>query len=174
MFCKNCGAKVPENADFCPECGKVLPHLQSTDQNQPADSPDTGTSTKKKGGKTKFIIGAAVVIVAIALVIVASQKQPIEDMKNIVFEDYGSITFGEAVEENIRNVEWESEEIDSTHYVVTMVGFIPETYSNVELSFDLNYVDDMVYTSAKEVIIDGEYYEDNYTISLVMDSVYGN
>ena len=66
------------------------------------------------------------------------------------------------------------QEGDSTHYIVTVSGFIPEIYSNVELSFDINYADDYVYASAKEVILDGDYYDDAFTIAFVLGSIYGS
>lgn len=83
-------------------------------------------------------------------------------------------TFGEAIEENVKNTSWESEKVDSTHYIVTVNGFIPDTYSNIELSFDLNYADDYVYASAKEVVLDGDYYDDSFSISFVMGVIYGS
>jgi len=44
----------------------------------------------------------------------------------------------------------------------------------VELSFDINYADDYVYASAKEVILDGDYYDDAFTIAFVLGSIYGS
>ncbi len=174
MFCKNCGAQIQENVTFCPECGKVVSN-QGTDNQSPKDDPlDSEQLNHKKNGKSKFILGVLAAVIVIVVVIFTSQKQPVTDLQNIIFDSYGISTFGEAVEENVRNTTWNSEEIDSTHYVVTVSGFIPATYSNIEFSFDLNYVDDTVYASAKDVVVDGDYYNDSYTISYVMDAIYGN
>ena len=174
MFCKNCGAQIPEDVAFCPECGQAVSN-QGTNNQSPKDEPsDSAQPKRKKNGKAKFILGTLVAIIAIVVVVSASQKQPVTDLQNLIFDSYGDSTFGESVEENVRNTTWDSEKIDSTHYVVTVSGFIPEDFSNIELSFDLNYVDDTVYASAKDVVIDGAYYDDSYTITYIMDAIYGN
>ncbi len=172
MFCGNCGKKLPDDAAFCPECGAKAQKLDapiSEEKNIPA-IPEK--AQQKKQGKLKSILSGIGSLIIIVAVIYSFTKHPTSELKDIVFEDYGDITFGEAVKENVRNTSWESEKVDSTHYIVTVSGFIPEIYSNVELSFDINYADDYVYASAKEVILDGDYYDDAFTIAFVFGYIY--
>ena len=174
MFCGNCGKKLPDDAAFCPECGAKAQKLDapiSEEKNIPA-IPEK--AQQKKQGKLKSILSGIGSLIIIVAVIYSFTKHPTSELKDIVFEDYGDITFGDAVKENVRNTSWESEKVDSTHYIVTVSGFIPEIYSNVELSFDINYADDYVYASAKEVILDGDYYDDAFTIAFVLGSIYGS
>ena len=177
MFCGNCGTRLPDDAVFCPECGeKVANQSQGVDiLAQKEDVSSNQNPSKSKIRKNiKAVISLAVGAAVVIVVIYSLLKHPISDLKDMVFEDYGDITFGEAIEENVRNTSWESEKVDSTHYIVTVSGFIPDTYSNIELSFDLNYADDCVYASAKEVVLDGDYYDDSFSISFVMGVIYGS
>ena len=197
VYCGNCGAKLPDGAAFCPDCGAkvVFPVEPAPEAAKAADQPPASQAASgetsspppsaatspasaapaapvKKSGKLKGILGVVVAVVVIVFIVYGVTKHPASDLRNIVFSDYGSETFGEAVADNVRNVSWDTEKIDSTHYVVTMSGFIPDSYSNVELSFDLNYSDDYVYASAKEVVVDGDRYDDNFTIAIIMGEIY--
>lgn len=42
MYCKKCGAKIPEGSRFCPKCGTNIPVGESTGQ-----KTTTGTDTQK-------------------------------------------------------------------------------------------------------------------------------
>ena len=174
MFCGNCGKKLPDDVAFCPECGAKAKRSDAPAGEEKLSPAIPEKARKKKPGKLKSILSGIGSLIIIDALIYSFTKHPTGELKNLVVEDYGDITFGEAVKENVRNTSWESEKVDSTHYVVTVSGFIPETYSNVELSFDINYADDYVYASAKEVVLDGDYYDDALTLSFVLGSIYGN
>lgn len=109
----------------------------------------------------------------VVFLIFSLQKHPVDDLKGIVFEDYGSITLGEAVEKYVSNEEWDKEKIDDTHYRVTLSGFIPKEYANISITFDVNYVDDNVYASARKFEWNDSSYDNGYMISQALEAIYG-
>lgn len=114
------------------------------------------------------------VVLLIGFMIWPSQNHPIRDLKTIVFDDYGTLTLGDAVEETMSNVEWTQEKISKTHYKVTLSGFLPEEYANISLVFDVNYADNHVYTRTESVVWNDETYSDGFMVSYVLDTIYGD
>lgn len=114
------------------------------------------------------------VVLLIGFMIWSSQNHPIRDLKMIVFDDYGTLTLGNAVEETMRNVEWEQEKVSKTHYKVTLSGFLPEEYANISLVFDINYADDHVYAHTESVVWNDEAYSDGFMVRYALDTIYGD
>lgn len=183
-FCRKCGAQLEPNAQFCRQCGTP------TENPAPASSTPSESNTaqvpirkKKKGGIFKWILIAAVVIIAIAIISNSGGSDsksgniviydPIVDVKGIVFDQYDSQTFGQAVEASgLENVKWSSDKVDKTHYTVTLSAFVPELFKNCSYVFDANYVEDQVYVSLKYVTDGDEKYEDWASASFLMNYIY--
>ncbi len=102
-YCIKCGAKMPDGAQFCAKCGAKLltdepdstgsenktPVIsQSTIAEEQTTAPDENgisgneKSTKKSQKKWLFIIGAAILIIAVALIIILSGKKDATQSKN--------------------------------------------------------------------------------------------
>ena len=131
---------------------------------------ESGASFIRMGAQ--ILISGMVLFLAVFFVY-SSLRFPVKDLKSIVFEDYGSITLGEAVEKNLRNEEWSKEKVDDTHYEVTLSGFIPKEYANISITFDVNYADDHVYASARKFKWNDNYYDNSYMISQALEAIYG-
>lgn len=131
MFCEQCGATLPDNVNFCPDCGwKTLQNEQPP--NHPPDTPPNQTrKQEKKSGKVgsiKSIISIILSITVIVAIVYSVRRHPISDLKDIVFEDYGSETLGDVVNHTMINVSWDAEKISKTKYQVTLTGFSKELY----------------------------------------------
>lgn len=127
-----------------------------------------------KSGVSLARLGACVLIIGmIVLLFFHFQNKPVNDLKNVVFKDYGSITLGEAVDKYMRNEEWSKEKIDSTHYRVTLSGFIPKEYANISITFDINYANDRVYASAKQFVWNDVFYDNTIMIAQALEAIYG-
>ncbi len=88
MFCKNCGAQIPDTAVFCPKCGNTIirsaqdasqqpqPTQPNNGQNQniPPQMPDRQPQPGNNGGKKNLIIILVVVIIAALIGGVAAMK----------------------------------------------------------------------------------------------------
>lgn len=134
---------------------------------------ESGASFARMGTRV-LITGMSLVLgLCIIYFIYSSLNRPINDLKGIVFEDYGSITLGEAVEKNVRNEEWSMEKIDYTHYKVTLNGFIPKEYANISVIFDVNYADDHVYASIRKFKWNDTSYDNAFMIWQVLEAIYG-
>ena len=178
MYCGNCGTQVSDSAAFCPNCGKPISQpsektaVESTPIQPAVPLMSPPPSKPKAGKKIRSIVVALTVIVAVVFVIYSMQKHPVSDLKGIVFGDR-SISFGEAVNNSLRNVSWESEKLDKTRYRVTVKGFCPDEYSHIGITVDLNYADGDVYASVDSVTVDDESYDNLFMILYVMGIVYG-
>lgn len=186
QYCSVCGEKIEEGTSFCIKCGHAFSEdvkgSESTEFNEEpikekpgpekvAETPvQPGQTVEKKGlnKKIKIVIGVCIVVVAIFLFRVLSANDPIGDTKNLVFDTYTTETMGTIVEKSMSNVNWEKVENDKTHYTVSVSGFVPDLYGNVKITFDVNYVDDLVYGKIVSVVYDDEMYTDDFTIAYVM------
>lgn len=168
MFCRNCGAEIPDQASFCTFCGQPVAPL--------ADKPDESklTTAKKWYRRIRSVVYGILGIVFVVFLVWSFQRHPVQDLKGIVFDNYGSETLGDAVDSTVRNQHWNAEKIDDTHYLVTLSGFMPKLYLNFEFSFDVNYSEDRVYASASSVEYDGETYSDILTIGFILGAIYSN
>ena len=182
MFCKNCGQQIPDTAQFCPNCGMknepVIYASESTNQTTQETCEQTGTAsqekqTKRAFGKIKSILSTIVTIALIIAAISGFSKHPVANMKDVVFEDFSSVTIGEAVESSITHPEWSSEKIDKNHYLVTVEGFMKSVSGNFRMTFDVNYVDDDMYAKPKYASYDGEVFDDWFSLTIAMGLLYG-
>ncbi len=112
-YCTNCGAELPENAHFCPECGhKEEPALVATAEvvsaRQVAEASVSGAaqSTGKKGLSGCAIAGIAmgclslvgVAILVGIFVIVSAVSAPLEETSDIYFGLISDGNFASAYE----------------------------------------------------------------------------
>ena len=74
MFCKNCGAQVPDGTKFCPECGTELTSQTTNDVGQINGTIQTGTTQNTP--KRKFSLKWALLIVAVLCVGTAAFAAP--------------------------------------------------------------------------------------------------
>ena len=132
-----------------------------------------------KKTKTYRRVATAMIVAFVGYVIVTTLvpsliRNPVRDLQDIVFEDYGTMTLGEAVDSTVENARWSSEKVDNTHYLVTLSGFQPDLFANFEATFDVNYTDDYVYASISSVKYNGETYMDIFSLAIVLGAIYGS
>ncbi len=188
MFCNKCGKELPENAgNFCPNCGEEISarnvaESTSTNEHESAESQQKAESsiTEKKQGffakYKKFIIpiaiALAVVMAIIAILPSEDVNDPIESLKGVVFEDFGTLTLGNAAEKNLSNIKWTTEKINDEEHTVKLEGYSTKYIVKLAVEFDVTFVDDMVYASASTVWIDGDAYTDDATICEALELIY--
>ena len=172
MFCGKCGTQIPDQAAFCPACGSPVSQHSGQFEGDHASVRSNGPYQKLFQG-LKIFRWVLILGVIIAVIVWSQQKHPAKDLKDVVFDNYGDISLGEAVDTTLENVQWRTEKIDSTHYRVTLSGFHADTYTNLDVIFDVNYSNDYIYTSVTRVIWNDSSYDDNLTITYVMSLLYG-
>lgn len=138
-------------------------------QQEREEHPGSKEKAKKIG---KIISGAASVILVVLIVIAFVGKDPVRDVKDIVFDQYGTQTLGAAVKQSIPEAAWESVKVDDKRYMVTVSGFCPDLSSVIQVNFDVNYSGDYVYAKPVDVLMDGDYYDDIFAIALAMEALY--
>lgn len=166
-FCKTCGAELSENAKFCGKCG-----AQVSDNMNLNSEAGKKEDTDRKKKKRKRLIAITVAVLVVVIIFSTQKTNPVRDMKNIVFDQYGTLEFGNVVKRAIPDAKWESEKLGKKHYTVTVQGFCPNLYSDIELAFDINYSGDSVYAKLKYGYIDGEYFDDLFSSEIVMEGLY--
>lgn len=197
-FCGKCGAPLTEGVKFCGRCGASVDgspsgqefqqlaesakaaadaqeETRADDAPQNSENQDTRDQQAAKDA-LKMIKTWVERIAGIALLIflywALFTRKPILDVQNMVFEQYSSRSFKEAVNLSIPEPTWEKEKLGKKHYMVTVSGFCPDLYSNIEIIFDVNYSGGDAYGSVEGVRVDGEYYEDLLSIDIVMEAIY--
>ncbi|MCR4904203.1 MAG: zinc-ribbon domain-containing protein [Butyrivibrio sp.] len=70
MFCKNCGAKISDNARFCPKCGTELKKINSGNASDNKEDDDSSVVENKTILVKYMIVGAVVVLTLIFIVVV--------------------------------------------------------------------------------------------------------
>lgn len=197
-FCGKCGAPLTEGVKFCGRCGASVDGSPSGQEFQqlaesakaadtaqeetraddaPPNSENQDTRDQQAAKDALKMIKTWVERTAgIALLIflywALFTKKPILDVQNMVFEQYSSRSFKEAVNLSIPEPTWEKEKLGKKHYMVTVSGFCPDLYSNIEIIFDVNYSGGDAYGSVEGVRLDGEYYDDLLSIGIVMGAIY--
>lgn len=167
-ICKKCGAELSENAKFCGKCGAQADINWNLKEEAGAKAASSGKKKKWLG----ILAAVAVVLIVLAALGSSSSKDPVRELKDIVFESYGNKEFGEAVRESIPEAKWESAELGENRYEVTVYGFCPELFSNIQLGFDVNYSGELVYAKLVYVYIDEEYFDDALSTAIVMEAIY--
>lgn len=120
----------------------------------------------------KAFTGIASVIVIVLILTNLFFRNPVGDLKDLVFDQYGSQTLGEAVKKSVPEASWDSVKLGDKHYTVTVSGFCPDMSSNIQLEFDVNYSGEYIYAKPTGLIMDGEHYDDIFSIALVMGAIY--
>lgn len=119
MFCRQCGAQIPDGAKFCRNCGAKA----DGDNSAPMPSvPDGANQSKGKKSKKGLVILGAVILFAIIAVIVALNWEGEIDYVGTVKEHMPfeklPYTYEEVLNQYIISAEWKvREEDDEVHYV---------------------------------------------------------
>lgn len=166
MFCKKCGAEIPEGAKFCKSCGEPVPP-----QNSGAEQ--SMGPVKKKKMKSPLTV-AAMLIALVAIYYMFFFDNTVSDVKNLVFNQYGTEAIGTVADKNLSNVKWSSDKIDDGYYYVTLKGFSPDLTGQISVRFDVSYADDYVYATPNLVSVNGDTYSDLQSVRFIMAVVYGN
>jgi len=110
---------------------------------------------------------------------------PENDIQDVVFEDYGSQTLGEAAEDMMTNIQW-SAQLDPEgdglmDYLAKLTGTDPVDNVPVEMNFKLTYLyrqtrDDPLEYEAEliSVTVDGESYDNIEDLDLMLSWIYGH
>lgn len=134
MFCRQCGAQIPEGAKFCRKCGASIP---DRNEQQPTTGvfsenltqifPENQNEGKKKSKKVLWIVGAvmAVVVVAVIVTFYWARESYIGRVKeyipynDIPFEDMEDMpyTCGEVLNQYIISAKWKVRAEEDVHYV---------------------------------------------------------
>ena len=141
MFCENCGAKLPDEAVFCPGCGtraagaSASPPPQDVPKgvSDPQTTQQAGAQYAAAGGASAaaprkyrhFPFGTIVAVVVLAaavwLLFAGGREDPVSDLKGITFDAYDTTcTLGEAVAKNTSHAGWQSAKETDGSYLVTL------------------------------------------------------
>lgn len=169
------GEKILSTANKLHEENKKDNILQNADS---MDSAIKIEETSKEESKRKTIIkeiisGIVSIMVFLLILNFLFGKHPIQDTKDIVFDEYGSQNLGEVIQDAIPEASWDSEKVDNKHYTVMVSGFCPNLLSEIQLNFDVHYFGEQVYVKIVSVIQDGEYYDDFLSVGLILAGIYG-
>lgn len=108
MYCGKCGSSIPDEAQFCPICGKVAKGVP--------------TAAKVKKPKKKLIIGlaiaAVVVVIAVVLALILIPRGP-EKML---------VDFGLALYEGDFEEAWDAANFDKLYEVLDEAGYLTDEY----------------------------------------------
>ena len=106
QFCTQCGAKLPEKGNFCPECGAPIEHVAAPPSTQPPVQAEKSGQQPAAPRSVLFgLAGAAVVAVLIAVVYFAFLRpatvEPVampnvQNEQDIPFPDVARIPVAEA------------------------------------------------------------------------------
>lgn len=108
MYCGKCGSSIPDEAQFCPICGKVAKGVP--------------TAAKVKKPKKKLIMGLAiavvVVVIAVVLALILIPRGP-EKML---------VDFGLALYEGDFEEAWDAANFDKLYEVLDEAGYLTDEY----------------------------------------------
>ena len=168
MFCRECGAKNSDGAAFCKACGASLNAGAYTQSAAERALYRPGAKPKRTIRKILNIIG---VVVAFALIIavISKSKSPVDNIKEIVFDDYTSQRLGTTVEQVFKyNPKWKYEKISSDYYQVTVSGFYEKWSMNIDAIFDFYDYGDYCYAVINHAVVNGQSFNDNLSLRTVM------
>ena len=163
MYCQKCGTQIPDNAEsLCPNCGNDIV------------SKEVDSKTTSKRSNPKVIIPVIIAIAVVLLIIIGiSGNSVVSDVKDIVFEQHGTISIGKAVDVYLEKAEWTSEELSDDEYAVTLKAFSKEIGTFFSVEFRVTYTEDMVYALPLSVEILDEKYTDDQSVWEIMAHIYG-
>lgn len=194
MFCENCGAKLPDEAVFCPGCGtraagaSASPPPQDVPQgvSDPQTTQQAGAQYAAAGGASAaaprkyrhFPFGTIVAVVVLAaavwLLFAGGREDPVSDLKGITFDAYDTTcTLGEAVAKNTSHAGWQSAKETDGSYLVTL-DCVEKMYGmSLKVTFSVTYTDDWVYGRPTAVYFSGDSYTDSTSMTAAMMLLYG-
>lgn len=122
MFCKNCGAQLPDGVKFCNSCGAAVNVTLSVPENA-GNTTNNNTSVISKSTKKKFPVSFIVIIVIIVVAIILLFGN--DD------KDYETISGADEYEETVDNFFEGLFEADGKLFVSTFSeSFIEEQMEN--------------------------------------------
>ncbi len=173
MVCRNCGKEIPNDSKFCIYCGKTGDLTDAPIKT--SETSPRSTAPKKGVGFVVVLIGCIVLAFAI-VTLTKPRENVIGDAKELVFDDFGAIPIGEALNDTLLEENWSSKKIKAGNYEVTVSGFSIDLQRDIVITIQTRYFDetDDVYASIESISVDEETYADIDTISQVMTILYGN
>ena len=118
-----------------------------------SEMPDGATINKKK---RNLCIGIVVIVLGL-IIINKTGGGTYVLVRSIAFDDFGTETIGELVDENIKSPEWSQKKLDSNSKLVYVEGYCPAYGGNVRIAFYYEKVEDDSY----EVSLNGIYLPDS-------------
>lgn len=174
MYCKHCGSPIGPGDVFCDQCGQAVTQGAS----RPGPTQEWKLSRPKFSGKgDKFVIAGAILL-GVLMIWWWLEGGPVANTKEIVFESYGNLPIGEAAEQNLTEVSWDAESNGDGSYTVTVRGTYTDTegkaQSRIGMDFHYTEADGYCWANAERAFVDGEYYKDDATLTMVMALIYGD
>lgn len=131
--------------------------------------------TEEELDKKKKHLCIGVVVIAVILVIVLNMEDSVyTDVKAISFDDYGSETIGELIENNIKSPQWSKSKIDNTSEKVSVEGYSPALDENIRINFFYEVSSDTYEVTLQRIELpdSGEKYSSNLEIAIIWTSFY--
>lgn len=177
--CPNCGKTVKADMEFCPKCGTKIPAKQLTREEVDAESKDNhdDSLTKKKIGLLAAPIALPVIMLALWGFGNFVLNRSAYELKDVVWDQFGSQTLEQVVNANFDNPEWSSTEIDEDHATVYIEGYMPYYGENVRLEFAYEELDESTISGSLEriVFLDSmEAYSNDIASALFLQQMYEN
>ena len=179
MDCPNCGKTVKASMEFCPKCGAKIPAKQLTREDVEAESKDNhdDSLTKKKISLLAAPIALPVMIMMLCIFGDFVLNRPAYELRDVVWEQYGSQTLERVVNANFDDPEWSSTKIDDNHATVYIEGYMPYYGENVRLEFAYEELDEStIGGSLKRIVfLDSmEAYSNDIASALFLQQMYEN
>ena len=177
--CPNCGKTVKASMEFCPKCGAKIPAKQLTREDVETESKDNhdDSLTKKKISLLAAPIALPVMIMMLWGFGDFVLNRPAYELRDVVWEQYGSQTLERVVNANFDDPEWSSTKIDDNHATVYIEGYMPYYGENVRLEFAYEELDEStIGGSLKRIVfLDSmEAYSNNIASALFLQQMYEN
>ena len=179
MDCPNCGKMVKADMEFCPKCGAKIPAKQLTREDVEAESKDNhdDSLTKKKISLLAAPIALPVMIMMLCIFGDFVLNRPAYELKDIVWDQFGSQTLEQVVNANFDDPEWSSTKIDDDHATVYIEGYMPYYGENVRLEFAYEKLDESTTSGRLDRVVfldSAEAYSEPMITLLFLQQMYEN